>query len=239
MVEFAVVVGVFVLLALGTELIYRFQEVQRQAVIGARQAAFSAAWLGDRVPATDVQARLRTGHFEHAGWMDPTGNEAMPSREESVSLALQQGPAPGRAAAAVAEAMRPLRAVGSYLSEGFDLTPEGFRRATVRVVFDPVTSLPSPLDAIAPDFEEHGAVLGDAWNSGSPAQVAGRTAGLVPTALLAEKAAWLTPATLPLRLLEPALARLCLGLIEPELVPADRLSGGGAGVPQPGQVGCR
>jgi hypothetical protein len=49
----------------------------------------------------------------------------------------------------------------------------------------------------------------------------------------------LGPVLAPLAVLEPALARFCPGLLEPDLVPLDRLAGGITGAPQPGHAGCR
>jgi hypothetical protein len=69
--------------------------------------------------------------------------------------------------------------------------------------------------------------------------VAARARALVPTALLAAQTAWLRPVLAPLALFEPALSRFCPGLLEPELVPLDRLTGAAARIAQPGQAGCR
>ena len=239
MVELAIVAGVFVLLTLGTELLARFHEVQRQAIIAARQEAFSATWLRGRVSGAVVEQRDRALHFEQAGWMDPTGSEAVPSREDSVVVSTTEGAAPGRVAAAVAVAMRPLQAATGFLGSAFDLTDRGFQRSRVRVRLDPLSHMPEPLDALALDLEEHVAVLGDSWNAAGPDHVAARTRGLVPTSLLAANAAWLRPALAPLAVIEPALSRLCLGLLEPDFLPVDRLAGGAPGAAQPGQAGCR
>jgi hypothetical protein len=239
MVEFAIVAGVFVLLLLGTELIAQFHDIQRQAIIAARQVAFSGTWLHGRTPSAVVEQHGRELHFEQAGWMDPTGSEAVPSREDAVAVTIAEGAAPGRAAAAVAVALRPLQAVSGFLGSELDLSDSGFQRSRVRVTLDPLSHLPAPLDALALDFEEHAAVLGDSWSASGPDHVASRSRGLVPTGLLATSAGWLRPALAPLAFIEPALSRLCLGLLEPEFVPLDRLAGGTAGAPQPGQAGCR
>jgi len=237
--EFAVIAGVFVLLVLGTELIARYHDIQRQALLAAREQAFSASWMAGRVSAATLQDRVRQRYFEQPGWSDPTGTVAVPADEDAVRLAVSESGAPGRAAAAVAVALQPLRAVGGFLSAGFDLTDRGFHVARVAVSLDAIPRMPAPFDTLALDFEERAAVLGDAWNASGPAHVAARSRGLVPTTLLAANTTWLRPVLAPLVLLEPALSRFCPGLLEPELVPLDRLAGGAAGLAQPGQAGCR
>ena len=237
--EFSVVAGVFVLLVLGTELIARYHEIQRMALLAAREQAFSASWLAGRVTAATLQDRLRQRYFEQPGWSDPTGTVAVPANEDAVRLAVTQDAAPGRAAAAVAVALQPLRAVGGFLGSSFDLTDRGFHVARVAVTLDAIPHLPAPFDTLALDFEERAAILGDAWNASGPGHVAARARGLVPTSLLAANAAWLRPVLAPLALLEPALSRFCPGLLEPERVPLDRLTGVAARVAQPGQAGCR
>jgi hypothetical protein len=239
MVEFAVVVGVFVLLTLGTELLARYHDIQRQALLAARQQAFSATWLGGRVSAATLQDRARELFFEKPGWSDPTGSVAVPAEQDAIRLAVSEGNAPGRAAAAIAVALQPLRAVGGFLSPGFDLSDQGFQHAQVSVTLAAIPALPAPFDTLALDFVEQAAVLGDAWNASGPGQVAARSRGLVPTSLLASTAAWLRPALAPLTLLDPALSRFCPGLLEPDLIPVDRLAAAAPGAPQPGQAGCR
>jgi hypothetical protein len=65
----------------------------------------------------------------------------------------------------------------------------------------------------------------DDWDARGAADVWQRTAALSTTGRIA---AWRGPLTMlaaPMRLVEPAVARLCLGRIEPDIVPEDRLRG--------------
>lgn len=238
MAEFAIVAGLFVLLLLGTEMIFRFHEVQRQAVLAAREAAFTATWTEGRLAPQTLQRRVRYWHFEQPGWMDPTGNEAVPSREDAVSLRLGTVAPPGTAAAAVDFAMQPLRALGGFLGPGFDLPVDRFAQAVVGVQLDPIARLPAPFDTLRIELSEQLGVLGDSWMAAGPQHVAQRTAGLVPTGFIGRQSSWLRPALSPLTVIEPALSRLCLGLIEPEYVPQDRLAGASLSARQPGEAGC-
>lgn len=236
--EFAVTAGLFVVLLLGTEMIFRFHEVQRQAVIAAREASFTASWTTGRLAPEVLQQRVRHWHFEQPGWVDPTGNEAVPSREDAVTLRLAERAPPGTAAAAVDMALQPLRAVGGFLSSGFDLPMDRFAQAVVGVTLEPLARLPAPFDSLRLDLSEQLGVLGDSWMASGPTGVASRTAGLVPTGLLRTQGSWLRPALAPLGLVEPAISRLCFGLIEPDYVPLDRLGAGGTSAQQPGEPGC-
>ena len=238
LVEFTVAATVFALLLLGTVWIFRLHEIQRQAVLSARAAAFTATWMHGREAIDRAQARLRRLHFEQAGWTDPTGNEAMPADEQAVTLRVAQGAPPGTAASAVQFAMTPLRAVGGFLGSGFDLPMDRQATATVDVVVEPVARLPEPMASLRLTMSERLSLLGDTWAATGPADVASRAAGLVPTNLLRTPGIWLKPFLLPLSLIEPAVNRLCLGLIEPDVVPRDRLAGGLPTAPQPGDPGC-
>lgn len=238
LVEFAIAAGVFALMLLGAVWLFRLHEIQRQGVMSARTAAFTAVWMKGRESTSVAQVRLRRFHFQQAGWIDPTGNEAMPSGEEAVTLRLVQGAPPGTAPAAVSIAMAPLRAVGGFLGSGFDLPMDRQTTATVDVIVDPVARLPEPMASLRLALSEHLSILGDSWGASGPREVSARTSGLVPTNLLRTPMQWLSPFLWPLSLIEPAVGRLCMGLIEPDRVPRDRLSPGMGGVPQPGEPGC-
>jgi hypothetical protein len=113
-----------------------------------------------------------------------------------------------------------------------------FATATIQVALDPISRLPAPFNALRLDLSEHFGVLGDSWMAAGPQVVARRASGLMPTAFLQSQSAWLRPVLAPLGIIEPALSRLCFGLIEPELVPVDRLSGVVGSARQPGEPGC-
>jgi hypothetical protein len=65
----------------------------------------------------------------------------------------------------------------------------------------------------------------DDWEADSASAVWRRTAALSSTGRIAAWRGPLTTLAAPMRLLEPAVERLCLGRIDPDIVPEDRLSG--------------
>ena len=65
----------------------------------------------------------------------------------------------------------------------------------------------------------------DDWDADGAAEVWRRTAALSTTGRIAAWRGPLTTLATPMRLLEPAMERLCLGRIDPDIVPEDRLRG--------------
>ncbi|MFN7272237.1 MAG: hypothetical protein ACK5VQ_07965, partial [Gammaproteobacteria bacterium] len=65
----------------------------------------------------------------------------------------------------------------------------------------------------------------DDWDADGAAEVWRRTAALSTTGRIAAWRGPLTTLGTPMRLLEPAMERLCLGRIDPDIVPEDRLRG--------------
>jgi hypothetical protein len=82
----------------------------------------------------------------------------------------------------------------------------------------------------SPTFQAELSILVDDWQADNAETVRRRTAALSSAGRIAE---WRTPLELmaaPMRLFEPAVARLCLGRIEPDIVPTDRLTGSRRGM---------
>lgn len=239
MTELAVVLPVFVALALGWQLLFRLQDVERQTVVAAREAAQSATW---KAMPTDAQARRersRALHFDHAGWTDPTGATALFEEPHQLEVSVVNERPAGLAGSTQDALLAPLRVVGGFLGAEFDIDERGVQAATVTSRIPATARRVPPFDELELQFRETAAWLGDAWSASGPTQVAQRTRGLVPTGFLAAQREWLQPVLWPATFIEPALARLCLGLIEPDRVPDDRLEPATPAQPQPGEPGCR
>jgi hypothetical protein len=220
--EFAAFAFVLVLLGAGLHVVARYQSIQRQSVLAARHAAFRQAWLPAPAAQEALQRSLRAQHFDRPGWTDPAGRAALLSPRD-VALSLAQSQAPGRAAGLVDHVLAPLVAPGGFLAAGFGFGGPGYHVADVSVAIPPVRGW-APFDRSGLALAQRAAILGNAWNAEGPAQVRARSEGLVPTAALRQPASLLQPFAAVLSLLEPSLADYCPGLIEPDRVPADRLS---------------
>lgn len=234
--EFAVGVASLGLLAIGTLTIAGFQEAQRRSIAGARHAVFESMWRNDRTASVSPVERIFRSHFDDAGFLR-TVSDARWIQASDVQIADSNGSAPGYTAAATDTLLAPLRLAGGFLGSSFDLSNTGFRTATLRVALPTSPQLPRPFADMELALSQPMAILSDAWNASGSQHVLNRTAGLVPTgALRSLSASWRTLAV-PLSLVEPGLDQLCLGLIEPEMIPEDRL--GPATLRVPASETCR
>jgi hypothetical protein len=229
MTEFAAGSALLVLLLLGALSLGGYQEVDRRIVIAARQSAWQQSWL----PAADSAAlarQLHDAHLADAGVRDPAGRTRLVAGED-LALTTSQRSTSGVAGAAADLMLAPLRTASSFLGSGFDLRDDGLQQGNLRAHIAPLRGMPAPFDTLELDLNASWALLGDAWHAGSTRHVRQRAGGLVPSArLTAVNAIW-QPLAVPLGLVEPSLGQLCLGLIEGDRVPEDRLGPGSTPLP--------
>jgi hypothetical protein len=227
MAEFAACAAALALLLLGTVTIGGYQETQRRGIIAARQAAFEGGWLDGRAGSQPLRDRLASQHFDDAGLTDATGQSRV-AMADTVRVSGTAAQIPGRGAAAVEFLLAPLRTAGGFLGGDFDLDNRGFRTGIVSVQTNGDSPLPQPFSGLQLRFDQPYALLVDAWNAAGPSHVARRAGALVPGHELSSLSGIWRAAAVPLSLLEPALQQLCLGRIEPDRVPEDRLEPGRA-----------
>ena len=239
LIEFAIAVFVLVSMALGMQLLASYHDIQRQAMMAARTSVFSTAWSSSLPAASNQVQYLRELHFQHAGWRDPTGQVALLSGPAAVDLRVSQDAPPARTAQLLDGVLRPLQTVGGWLGSGFDLSTQTFARAQVTVQLPALTHLPQPWSELSLQLVEPAALMADGWSAAGPGQVAQRASALVPSHVFAQPVRVITPVLWIASLFEPSLRQLCLGLIEPERVPEDRLSVNTRHTTQPGPAGCR
>jgi hypothetical protein len=227
MTEFAVAVAALGALLLGSVSVVGLQEVQRRGIIAAREAAFQAEWSRQREDTRAIRERISIAHYNDPGLTNPTGTSRLLGPDD-VELSVQRTPAPGRGASASELLFRPLRAAGGYMGGEFDLADEGFLTGMVSATLSGSRRMPEPFNQLRLQFDQPFALLGDDWSAAGPAHVQRRSSGLVPTHVLTPLASTWRPLAAPLSLFEPAIRNLCLGLVEPERVPEDRLGPGPA-----------
>lgn len=236
MVEFAVGSSALLLLLLGVITLSSYQEVQRRAIGAGRQLAFESGWQGPEANPDVLRRSAFAHHMDDSGLMDAVGRsrhvEAL-----NVRASMQFGPAPGLANDAATVLLSPLRTSGALVGGDIDLASGGYARGEIEVDLQPRFWLPPPFRDTELALRQPFAILTDPWNSAGPEHVRDRTSSLVPTQrLIAIASTWQALAA-PLSLLEPSLDELCLGLIEPDAVPADRL--GPPSVRASGRRPCR
>lgn len=223
MVEFAVGAAVLSLLMLGTVTLSGYAEVQRRALFSARKSAYEAMWYSGRVQAD--RSRQHGAEFADPGAADPVSGRAYVA-ERDLALGTTWG-APDGPVATAAQSMRaPLQMAGGFAGAGFDLQDGGLLRAQVDARIAPLAGLLAPFSSIDLTFSEGFTVLADAWQASGPDHVLGRVNGLVPGSRLAALSGLWSALLAPVSLLDPSLRQLCLGLVEPERIPEDRLGPG-------------
>ncbi len=228
MAEFVVSLGVLSILLLGLPALQRYHQLQFAGIGAARELA----WLGSADPAGRGGATGSGLDVLRAQWL-PGGAghvDAQLADIESIDPAVSRGSLPGIAGDATQALLLPflpLQALGAR----HDLDASGLRSAQLTLHVRSPDSLPEPFNGLALDLTEYHAVLANGWGASAVAQAASRAGGLVPTQVLAPARPLLAVGTLLLSVLEPDFRKLCLGLVDPEVVPADRLGNGGNGAP--------
>ncbi len=202
----ALVESLVAMLVLGPLLLATLSLAQRQT---AQQTAQSAAW------ASAIAA--------HHG-IDLAGLSATDDAENGrVAVSLQRTTVPGAAETSedVAFALlQPALAVGAG---GLDLARAEARRATASVAPAEWLDIAWTSDGDDRGLRADLSVLVDDWAAPDAAAVWRRTAALSTAGRIDAWRSTLRWAVEPMRLFEPAIARLCLGRIDPDIVPMDRL----------------
>lgn len=229
MTEFAVGMTSLALLLLGSITIAGYQELQRRTVLAARQATFEGEWAGSGESRATAMRRAVEVQLNDPTLLDPHGNRYIESADISIEASVL--PAPGRAQTASTLMLEPLRVAGGFLGGDFDLTSRGLLAGEVILNIPSRPFLPEPFATLQLELRQPISRLTDAWNAGSPGHVRDRVAGLVPASALSDLQGFWRPLLAPLTLVEPSLARLCLGIIEPDRVPEDRLGAGRTSLP--------
>lgn len=225
MTEFAVSAAALSLLLLGSLALAGYQEVDRRSVIAARELAWQESWVAGSVANSISSADLHGRVYADSGVLDPHA-QALLVAEGDVHASAERR-SPEGVAGGVSELMlAPLRAASGFLGSGFDLTESGLVSGMVEARIAPLSSMPDPFDTLELPIRVPFALLADGWNAGGISHVERRASGLVPTGRLSAVSGLWSAFSTPLRIIEPSLGRLCLGLIEPDRIPEDRLGPG-------------
>jgi hypothetical protein len=230
MAEFAAGSSVLALLLLGSLALGGFQESDRRLVLSARQAAWQQSWTPQHTDAAMRGRELHRQNFADPGVMDPTGRRLLVAEDDLVVSASYQE-ATGAAGTAAELMVAPLRTVSGFLGSGFDLRDDGMTGGNLRAHLEPLTALPRPFDTLELELNVSHALLGDAWHAGGTRHVQQRAGGLVPSTRLAALNSIWRPLAAPLSIVEPSLGQLCLGAVEADRVPEDRLGPGRTPLP--------
>lgn len=244
MAEFAVAVGVLALLLAGLPALQRYHQLQFAAVGAARESAWLGSWRDIGAPAAAVApglvpglAQLRSrwlpGGDADAGAGGGGGGAHGEADARELRIGLSRPGLPGAAGAgtrALLLPLRPLAALGGSASSG-GLRAGGLVQATVSLEVATPAELPEPFGGLGLTLREQHVLAADGWGAAGPAQVVARVQPLVPSSLLARVPGLASVGTALLSLIEPQFRHFCPGLVDPEIVPADRLGRGSADEP--------
>jgi hypothetical protein len=251
MVEMIVGTGVLTALMFGTMIVARYVDIRSATVQASRYVAFERVTNLKGIPDAEIERKMRTRLFtvsnsplraddgladnaqwrdENANWKDPTIRArrliATPNDVQAVTLETEPTSGQARALGAFVDG---IDTFGALTGSNFDLDTRAFHTGIVMVKLANLESMPEPLNALNLTLTERTAVLTDSWQAGGPAAVAERTGPLVPTRMFAEFTGILGPLLQEgLSLFEPSIDKLCLGQVNPEIVPADRLGAPGS-----------
>jgi hypothetical protein len=233
MTEFAVGAATLSLLLLGALLLAGYLEVDRRVVMAARDQAWQGALPPDPADADETARAVHLQSLSDSGVLDPSGRLLL-VRDDGVAVQRSRRQLGGVAGAAGDILLAPLRVTSGFLGSGFDLSDRGLFHGNVQASVDAIAAMPAPFSELDLQFSTGFGRLVDGWHAGSVRHVVTRAGGLVPTGQLRTLNAIWRPLSVPLGVVEPSLGQLCLGLIEAERIPEDRLGPGRT--PPPG--GC-
>jgi hypothetical protein len=245
MIEFLVSAAALVPLLVGVVIIGRLQDLRSHAQQSARYGAYARAF---GTPIAETQSQIRTRFFgdpnttvrerdardgtrvdttANAHWREPLRNvRALVSNAEDVVLVAAERAPAGRAGGLLETMAATADRVSSVSGGRFDVERRGYHEIAVRVRLADL----SPAIGSGPlTLEARASVFGGDWSAGGPAQTAARATALAPATLIRRIRPVLAPIDWALAALEPAFRELCLGRVDAELVPADRLGPVGGG----------
>jgi hypothetical protein len=154
--------------------------------------------------------------------LDAVGRAQYLERDD-LQLSGEWSAVPGLAGNAAVLLLTPLEVCRVFTGKEIELARGGYANGEVVAHLATHPWTPDPFWKLDIAIRQPYAILSDPWNSGSARQVRERTSSLVPTQRLSSLATLWRALAVPVLLIEPSLGKLCLGLIEPDIVPEDRL----------------
>lgn len=230
---------------LGAVLLSRLHDVESRAIALARYTAFahadsSRAAAGARLDSAatarvwapsergleqnDTWDSARFARAERAAWRTPTGAADLVARADSVAARTANGALGGAPGRATDIAVGATRAVGLLGVGDFDLRNERMLTSDARVEIARAIDLPAPLDELDLVLRDRMVLLADPWSAAGPEHVVRRVEPLLPTSGLGRLMTVLSPLQALVSLIEPEFINLCIGHVDPEVLPPDRLS---------------
>lgn len=231
LVEALVALLALVPLFAASYLMWAWQDARHAALVAARFAAFDAALRSVAVPPAFARAALGQHVLDgrRRGWLSLGPQAAALVDDGTVEVGVSPWALPDslqRTESAAFVLLAPALALGSG---ALDLQRGGGLRSRV-VLPAAAVAWPGSVERLqGPRMSASLAVLADPWRSGSAQVSLARVEALSAAGRTREWVEPLRGVRDALALIEPAFARLCLGRVDVEIVPPDRLAGAVAG----------
>ncbi|MBK7250370.1 MAG: hypothetical protein IPI06_05690 [Gammaproteobacteria bacterium] len=246
LVEFLVATGTLTALLAGTMLLGAYDDLQWTTIQASRYVAFEHA-VGAPDGDVAVERATRARFFTRASsplrsqdaretrqdgmqvnplWHDLSGQRRLLASPQHVEVVAENQAPPGLAGHTTQVLFPALRSASLAAPGELDLTERGLvvGRVSVRAVDFTAMAMPVPAPGTpALLLRERTTLFSEDWHAAGPAHAAERVASLAVGAWLGELRALLRPGRAAATLFEPRFAQLCLGRIDPEIVPPDRL----------------
>jgi hypothetical protein len=239
--------GMLFLAPLGLAVYYlgRWHDIQHATVSAARYAAFAAsasAGIGDSrdielaterrfySTAPDRYRSLGTGVSGdiaaiRPAWRTHAEGASLIDVETGLAVHVERADQPAAVERAEGVALGMIAPVAGLGAGTFDLQRSAAVRGEVVVPLRAISSAGASLMPAGVRLDERLELLVDGWGAAGVRQVVDRVGALVPSTRVAQQTALLAPLRWAITLIEPSFERFCPGRIEPDIVPADRLSG--------------
>jgi hypothetical protein len=245
LVEFLAAAAVLGPMLVGIVLVARLQDLRDTTAQAARYGAFARAfgasaadveseirvrYFGPRnvlVHAEDARSGARVDTTSEPQWAEPLRpDQPFVARSTDVTFGASERSPTGAAASTLDGIATTADRLASLTGGRFDVERRGHHDVDVRVRRAPLADLAvtQPLTVRA---DAH--VFGGDWSADGPATTARRATALAPATAVRRLQPILAPFEWALAVFEPAFRDLCLGRVDPELVPIDRLGPVGSG----------
>ncbi len=254
MIEMLVIAGVLSALFVGIWYLGKFHDIQSSTIQAARYAAWERTAKAPSFTNTQLESQTRARFFtrnqsafkasdgkptnstwttaeQDAQWADGNGSQRIVDRPSDVSVSTSPGALPGRAGNAIASIIGGIGSTIGAASGGEALNQRGLYTSTVRVRLADLATLspnvlPDGMNSLNLTLNEKSALVTDSWDASGAVQTARRTRSFTPAGIFSSISGFLAPVTWALSIIEPAFSDFKPGQICPDVVPADRLTGG-------------
>lgn len=227
-------------------LLARLHDLESRTISTARYAAFlradapasrSAAVLNDlalaRTWAPDVGVAAVGGRWSaqpfaagfSPNWRAPTTQARLIETAESVTVTVANGSLTGAPGRTLDVALAATRAVGVLAQRRFDLRNENLLSATATTRLNRVDAFAGALSDGALQLTDRVSLLADPWSVSGPRHTESRVQSLMPSSGVGRLLDLVTPLQYLISVFEPEFRNLCVGHVDPEVLPPDRLAG--------------